>query len=469
MGGFIVPPMPAELVAALKRQQGAVPGAPMGAGLPVNGRPPMTSPIVAQPPTGQPLPGASTNLGPTGANVMPATPGKVPPVTDDPSVPKGPAASSSTTGTTDELETRGMMSRLSPPSAAAPALPQTPNLSSYLDPALKQYQSDLSGYQQSDQANRLDPQQLRPKWWERLAGFALGATQLKDPSNAGNVASEVTNRRLNEATANRERALAPWTQRLQTDREGLPLAEAAERTAHEQGQLDLERYNAITNSDYKEAIAEVRDEVAKGNIEKAKDLLDQQQKALDEKTKHDAEWYQMQHALLDVRQQLADARDREVAKSKDHTSQANAAETTKANAITATEDKYRKAIKQLDLDYPPDKDGKETEEHKQARAGIEDAHTTDLQRAEDAYEAKGTEIGGTMPHQNVESWRSQPANAVPTAMGPKDEKPLSIDSKTNKQVPGGAPTIYKDAQGRRIGYYKSTGQWMLVPQSQGAK
>ena len=112
MGGFIVPPMPAELVAALKRQQGAVPGAPMGAGLPVNGRPPMTSPIVAQPPTGQPLPGASTNLGPTGANVMPATPGKVPPVTDDPSVPKGPAASSSTAGTTGDLETRGMMARL---------------------------------------------------------------------------------------------------------------------------------------------------------------------------------------------------------------------------------------------------------------------------------------------------------------------------------------------------------------------
>ena len=66
------------------------------------------------------------------------------------------------------------------------------------------------------------------------------------------------------------------------DKEATPLAEAAERTAHEQGQLDLERYNAITNSDYKEAIAEVRDEVAKGNIEKAKDLLDQQQKALDE-------------------------------------------------------------------------------------------------------------------------------------------------------------------------------------------
>ena len=141
MGGFIVPPMPAELVAALKRQQGAVPGAPMGAGLPVNGRPPMTSPIVAQPPTGQPLPGASTNLGPTGANVMPATPGKVPPVTDDPSVPKGPAA----TGTTDDLESRGMLSRISPQPAAQPApaaLPKTPDLSSYLNPALKQYQSD---------------------------------------------------------------------------------------------------------------------------------------------------------------------------------------------------------------------------------------------------------------------------------------------------------------------------------------
>jgi hypothetical protein len=475
MGGFIVPPMPAELVAALKRQT-APPGAPLGAGLPVAGRPPMASPVVAQPPTGQPLPAASTNLGPTGANVAPATPGKVPPVTDDPSVPKGPAA----TGSTDDLESRGMLSRISPQPAAqpaAPAMPKSPDLASYLNPALKQYQSDLSGYQQADQANRLDPQQLRPKWWERLAGFALGATQLKDPSNAGNVASEVTNRRLNEATANRERALAPWTQRLQMDKEGTPLAEAAERTAHEQGQLDVERFNALTNSDYKDAIAAIREEVAKGNIEKAQDLLDQKQKELEEKKDKDAEYFKMQHALLDIRQQLADAATTRATKEKDRTGQSVAAETAKANALTAAEDKYRKGVRQATLDF-----GAGTDEYKQAVAALDDERETDKQRAEDAYEAKSSELkGAPVEHQDVESWRgngakpgAQPAAAppassaapgpaakpaakqdegVPTAMGPKGETPAKTasDGKT------------------KIGYYKSTGQWMLVPQSQGAK
>src|ERR1700733_2275861 len=226
MGGFIVPPMPAELVAALKRQAGPAAAGPVmmppGAA-PLNARPPMASPVVAQPPASAPAPG------------------RVPPVTDDPSVPKGPAATTGSTpaGSTQDLESRGVMARLSPQPAGQPSMgdmPQTPNLGSYLNPALKQYQSDLSGYQQADQGNRLDPEQLRPKWWERLAGFALGATQLRDPQNAGAIASEVANRRLNEATGNRERALAPWTQRLQMDKEGLPLAEAQERTGKDQAE-----------------------------------------------------------------------------------------------------------------------------------------------------------------------------------------------------------------------------------------
>jgi hypothetical protein len=463
MGGFIVPPMPAELVAALKRQA-APPGAPIGAGLPVTGRPPMASPVVAQPPTGQPLPGASTNLGPAGANVAPESPGKVPPVTDDPSVPKGPAA----TGTTDDLESRGMLSRISPQPAAqpaAPAMPKSPDLASYLNPALKQYQSDLSGYQQADQANRLDPQQLRPKWWERLAGFALGATQLKDPSNAGNVASEVTNRRLNEATANRERALAPWTQRLQMDKEGTPLAEAAERTAHEQGQLDVERFNALTNSDYKDAIAAMREEVAKGNIEKAQDLLDQKQKELEEKKDKDAEYFKMQHALLDIRQQLADARDRQVDKgNKAKPSQSVAIESRKATALQKAKTAYDRETELAGSDP-------------EARKTAEDNFKQAQQDAQDAYEAEINAAGGEATHQDVESWRgngAQPAAAppassaapgpaakpaakqdegVPTAMGPKGETPAKTasDGKT------------------KIGYYKSTGQWMLVPQPQGAK
>ena len=283
--------------------------------------------------------------------------------------------------------------------------------------------------------------------------------------NAGNVASEVTNRRLNEATANRERALAPWTQRLQTDREGLPLAEAAERTAHEQGQLDLERYNAITNSDYKEAIAEVRDEVAKGNIEKAKDLLDQQQKALDEKTKHDAEWYQMQHALLDVRQQLADARDRQVDKNnnKAKPGQSVAIESRKAAALQKAKTAY---------DRETDLAGSDPEARRVAGDNFKQAQ----QDAQDAYEAEINAAGGDASHQDVESWRggkgAQPATPPASTAKPgtpaKPAASASSDEAPTKTGPAGEKPLRTAGQGK-IGYYKSTGQWMLVPQSQGAK
>jgi hypothetical protein len=399
-------------------------------------------------------------------NVAPSTPGKVPPVTDDPSVPKGPAA----TGTTDDLESRGMLSRISPQPAAqpsTPAMPKSPDLASYLNPALKQYQSDLSGFQQADQANRLDPQQTKPRLWERLAGIALGATQLKDPSNAGNVAGEVAYRRLGEATANRERALAPWTQRLQMDKEGVPLAEASERTAHEQGQLDLERFNALTNSDYKEAVTQIRDEVAKGNIEKAQDLLDQKQKELEEKKDKDAEYFKMQHALLDIRQQLADARDRQVDKgNKAKPSQSVAIESKKATALQKAKTAYDRETELAGSDP-------------EARKTAEDNFKQAQQDAQDAYEAEINAAGGEATHQDVESWRgngakpaapaatpatpgpaakpaAQPAsqdNGVPTTMGPKDETPAKTasDGKT------------------KIGFYKSTNQWMLVPQSEGAK
>jgi len=392
-----------------------------------------------------------TNLAepnPPGVNAMgvpsaPAPTGaKLPPVTDDPAVVGNNA------GAVD-----------------MGAMPKTPDLGSYLNPALKQYQSDLSGYQQADQANRIDPQKVKPKLWERLVGFGLGMTQLKNPENAGNVASEVVNRRRTAAEQNRSTALAPWTQRLQMDKEGVPLAESAARTAYQQGELGLktaaenrERYTAISNSEYKDSLASIRDEVAKGNIEKAQNQLDQQQKVLEEKKDHDAEWFQMQHALLDLKEKIAE-------KGKDHTSQTVGAETTKANALTAAEDKYRKALKQLDLDKTPG-----TDEYNRGRSAIEDEHTTDLQRAQDAYEAKSSELkGAPVEHQDVESWRGKPAatssaapassakpatdtssaNAAPSAMGPKGETPVKTAS---------------DGKAK-IGFYKSTGQWMLVPEA----
>jgi hypothetical protein len=487
--------MPPALVEALKRSTmaNAMPGGVVPSGVAsLNTRPGATLPQGQMPgplSMASPQPAAAPiRMGPGGVNLaepnppgvnamgVPSAPApteaKLPPVTDDPAV-----VGSGSTG-----------------DKSMGAMPKTPDLGSYLNPALNQYKSDLSGYQQADVANRIDPQKVKPRLWERLVGFGLGATQLKNPENAGNVAGAVVHRDLNRAELARNTALAPWTQRLQMDKEGVPLAESAARTAYQQGELGLktaaenrDRFTAITNSEYKDAIASIRDEVAKGNIEKAQNQLDQQQKALEEKKDHDKDWYGMQHAMLDVRQQLADARDRQVDNSgKPKPGQVSATENTKSQAIAKAHAVYAKAT----VGLPTDPKAVWSEDDKGTLAAAKEAYDQAAQDAEDNYENKVTETGGTAPHRDVtqdSAWRgkgSQPApiaapsgntkpatdtsstNAAPTAMGPKGETPLAIDPKTNKPIPNGSPSIYKDDQGRKIGYYKSTGQWMLVPQTQ---
>ena len=459
--------MPPALVDALKRQftPGGPNAMPQPVGAPASGMP-MPQPV-ATPPSGVPLnsrPGPTLPQaqmpGPlpmsTPPNGMAAPPSAaVPKVTDDPGVVKGSNGPSPT-----------MMGEM----------PKTPDLGSYLNPALTQYRNDLSGYQKADEANRIDPNNVKPRLWERLLGFGLGITQLKNPENAANVAGEVVNRRRTGAEQARNTALAPWTQRLQQDKEGIPLAESAARTGYQQGQLDLdaakenrERFTAITNSEYKDALTAIKDEVAKGNIEKAQNQLDQQQKVLEEKTERDKDWYQMQHAMLDIRQQLADARDRQVDKSdKPKPAQISATENAKSQAIAKAHQAYTKATQGL----PTDPKAQWTEEQLGQLQAAKDAYNQAAQDAEDAYENKVTEMGGTAPHQDVTSspeWTgkgspgaptssgSAPAakpaaasdNGVPTTMGPKGETPVKTASQ-------GAT---------KIGYYKSTGQWMLVPQN----
>ena len=265
----------------------------------------------------------------------------------------------------------------------------------------------------------------------------------------------MTNRRLNEATAKPRtgtRAVDPAPANGQGR-----LAPGGSSRAHRArtGPTRRRAVQRLTNSDYKEAIAEVRDEVAKGNIEKAKDLLDQQQKALDEKD-NDAEWYQMQHALLDVRQQLADARDRQVDKNnnKAKPGQSVAIESRKAAALQKAKTAY---------DRETELAGSDPEARKTADDNFKQAQ----QDAQDAYEAEINAAGGDATHQDVESWRGKAAtppastaapaagtkpaaqsdNGVPTTMGPKGETPAKTAS--DGKV--------------KIGFYKSTNQWMLVP------
>jgi hypothetical protein len=353
-------------------------------------------------------------------------------------------------------------------------MPKTPDLGSYLNPALNQYKSDLAGYQHADEANRIDPQKVKPRLWERLVGFGLGATQLKDPQNAGAVASEVVNRRRAGAEQSRATALAPWTQRLEMDKAGVPLAESAATTAYHQGELGLreatenrERFSAIKNAEAKEELNALREqwnsERDKNSQEKNAAYL-QHIQDLAAKYKDD---YALHQELEHLRERVQDWKEAKGDKAKDHTNQVLATEKTKEIAITAAEDKYRKARKQLDIDKQPG-----TEEYKQALAAIEDEHTNDLQRAENAYEVKGTELGGNIPHQDVASWQkgsqaAQPASTTPAATPAAKPKPAATsDEAPTKTGPAGEKPLRTAGQGK-IGYYKSTGQWMLVPNSGG--
>src|SRR5205823_1139212 len=95
-----------------------------------------------------------------------------------------------------------------------------PDVSSYLNPALSRM-SDLMAKRAAVPA--IDPQQTKPRLWERLAGIALGATQLKNPENAGAVADSVVHRRLYGAERQRNLALQPIDEQIKSEREAFPL------------------------------------------------------------------------------------------------------------------------------------------------------------------------------------------------------------------------------------------------------
>jgi hypothetical protein len=326
-------------------------------------------------------------------------------------------------------------------------MPKQQDLGSYLNPALKQYQADQAGYQQADEANRIDPQQVKPRLWERLAGFALGATQLKDPQNAGAVAGEVVNRRRAGAELQRSTALAPWTQRLQQDREGLPLAEASARTGYEQGELDLrragegrERFSAITNAQAKEEVNSLRekwdDEKDKSNQERNAAYLEHV-KDLENKYKDDDA---VRQELFHLRERVQDFKETKAKEGKDHIAQTMGAETQKANALRAAEQAFNKAYSAEG--FPADPKAEWSDEQHAKLAQFTQQRDEARQAAEDAYEAKSAELkGAPVDHQDVATWQKGSQTAAPVA-APSSAAPAGKPAATDalpKAPQGGAP------------------------------
>ena len=414
MGGFQVPPMPPQLIEALKRQQGPPmpPGMPPGTA-PLNGRPGMTMPQGQMPgplPMAQP-PAASSTLGsmaPKEAAVRTQTGASVPAPTDDPAVvgtgtPKG-----------------GLSSYLS-----MPQLPTPPDYSnSPVTAAYQTYQDTMAkrfGMQPPTPAN------YRPGLMDRLKGGLVGALVggLSENADKGSEAGKrFTYSKYNRAAGEYGRTAGNLDKQLEAERGGAGLAEAAGKIPQTDFENRMqvskegrEQQTAITNSEYKDAIAAIRDEVAKGNIQKAQDLLDEKQKELQQKKDHDAEWYEMQHQMLDLRKEAEDYKEKKGEKEKDHTAQTMGAETQKANALRDADRGFTRAYNAEE--FPADPKAQWSDEQRAKLAQLEQQRDAAKQAAQDAYEAKSSELAGApAEHQDVESWRGKPAAEKSGAAAP---------------------------------------------------
>lgn len=308
------------------------------------------------------------------------------------------------------------------------------------------------------------PADYRPSLMDRLKGGLVGALTggLTENADKGAEAGKrFTYSKYNRAAGEYGRATGTLDKQLEAERGGAGLAEAAGKIPQTdfENRMQIskegrEQQTAIANSEFKDAIANIREEVAQGNIDKAKNLLDEKQKELDEKKTHDAEWFAMQHQILDLREQAESFKESKGDKAKP--SQSVGIEAKKATALQKAKATYDKETELA---------GSDPEARATADANFKQAQ----QDAQDAYEAEINAGGGSAEHQDVESWRGKPTakpaaatpaatapatkggnDELPTVMGPANEKPL------------------KTGNNGQYGYYKSTGQWMLVPK-EGAK
>lgn len=391
-------------------------GPPGAAGAPANG--------VAPPPTGRfdrmtgkPAPSPDISMGPGGVNLAP--PG--PPGVGASGIPSAPMKSSDDPGIT------GM-----------PALPTPPDISkSPVVPVTDQYQSDLA--KRAAFGPGPSPQDYKPSIGRRISGGLVGALSGGLASLAGEApkdavatgtatGSRVTNRAFNNAQGTYQRGTSALDKQLEAERGGFPIAEAAGKLPQEDfankmgvAKETREQFTATSNSEYKDAIASIRDEVAKGNIEKAQNQIDQQQKNLEEKKQHNAEWYEMQHKLLDLRQQV------------ETNKEANGGKT-KASTSVGIESKKAAALDKAKRQYDKDTEtaGNDPELRKQADQNFKEAQ----QDAQDAYEAEIAAGGGTPQHS---SW--------PTSKPGADKSQPAAQPST----PANKPTPVKELKGHKVG------------------
>ncbi len=398
---WTVPPMPDELKAQLMRRQN-----PMAQTAPV---PPATGATPMVPYGPQPTPEtlavnrAIEGGQPARTDVRP--PPGVPIFTrPSPSVQTGMQGSNAQDGA--QLQAGQPSQPPTPPSddpSISPVQPP-PDVSSYLNPALSRM-NDLMAKRAAVPA--VDPNQVKPRWWERALAVALGATQLRNPENAANVADMVVHRRLYGAERARNLALQPIDEQIKSEREAFPLYTAAGEAAYRQAELgsranteNRERYTARTNNEYKTKWNDIREqrnnETAAENEAKNK----QQEGVLAERERHDQETEGLRGQLNDVRDRLATVQENKPGpgEKRGTPGQFAGAEVKKNQAIQKAHAAFVKATSDLD---PNDRKDTTRRAFQEAHDDYEEA----TQDAQNAYEQELTSLGGVAQHSDTSQWR----------------------------------------------------------------
>jgi hypothetical protein len=401
---WTMPTPPDQLIQLLRRQS---PMAPAGAVPPPGSVPP--GPAMAFGPQPTPQTVASNRQiegGGQPAGIPPSPPSATPPRAGVPiysSVPR------STTAEPGAQPQTGQPSPAAAPPSDDPSISpvhQPPDVSSYLNPAM-QRMNDLMAKRAA--VPGIDPNQVKPKWWERALAVGLGATQLRNPENAANVADMVVHRRLYGAERTRNLALQPIDEQIKAEREAFPLYTAAGEAAYRQAELgqhadteNRERFTAKTSANYKTDWNQIRQQRADDQAKAAADRDQQQKDSLAERERRDQETNQTRQQLADIRDRLATDKENKPGGEKRGTpGQFSGVEVNKQQALSKAHSDYQKAVSNLE---PDDLEG-----HKQAATDLAEAQ----QQAQDAYEQEIISLGGTAQHFDYGSQgKARPNNAA---------------------------------------------------------
>jgi len=292
-----------------------------------------------------------------------------------------------------------------PPQPGAPAPPppsddptlspvKTPELGNYLNPVM-QRMNDLMAKRAA--VPSIDPNQVKPKWWERVLGVALGATQLRNPENAANVADMVVHRRLYGAERTRNLALQPIDEQIKAEREAFPLYTAAGEQAYHQAQLGVdtnrenrERSVAKNSNEFKTKWNDLREQRNNETASQNDARNTQKEKELAERERRDTETNSQRQQLNDIRDRLATKKEDTTTGDKRGTpGQFSGVEVKKQQALSKAHSDYQKAVTGL---APDDAEG-----HKQAAEDLASAQ----QQAQDAYEQEIIALGGSAQHMDL--------------------------------------------------------------------